>query len=104
MVEMSESIENFELLLFEVCTHVPDSATDGGVLYSSLVSPALIKQYYKFSMVAFQTSYSNNYFSRIGIGFYDSTHLAICWANYVGWSHNASKLKVLGIGRINSTP
>ena len=96
MIQLSDSIEKYKSIRIEFISF--DGKNNYGVISTSTTySVNHIKNNYTFSCIKAYSSSNPNFYSAQGYGFYDDTHLTLCWENYAGWEHNMSHIIVTGI-------
>ena len=96
MIQLSDSIEKYKSIRIEFISF--DGKNNYGVISTSTTySVNHIKNNYTFSCIKAYSSSNPNFYSAQGYGFYDDTHLTLCWENYAGWEHNTSHIIVTGI-------
>ena len=96
MIQLSDSIEKYKSIRIEFISF--DGKNNYGVISTSTTySVNHIKNNYTFSCIKAYSSSNPNFYSAQGYGFYDDTHLTLCWENYAGWEHNTSHITVTGI-------
>ena len=96
MIQLSDSIEKYKSIRIEFISF--DGKNNYGVISTSTTySVNHIKNNYTFSCIKAYSSSNPNFYSAQGYGFYDDTHLTLCWENYAGWEHNISHIIVTGI-------
>ena len=96
MIKLSDSIEKYKSIRIEFISF--DGKNNYGVISTSTTySVNHIKNNYTFSCIKAYSSSNPNFYSAQGYGFYDDTHLTLCWENYAGWEHNISHITVTGI-------
>ena len=96
MIQLSDSIEKYKSIRIEFISF--DGKNNYGVISTSITySVNHIKNNYTFSCTKAYSSSNSNFYSAQGYGFYDDTHLTLCWENYSGWEHNTSHITVTGI-------
>ena len=96
MIQLSDSIEKYKSIRIEFISF--DGKNNYGVISTSTTySVNHIKNNYTFSCIKAYSSSNPNFYSAQGYGFYDDTHLTLCWENYAGWEHNISHITVTGI-------
>lgn len=96
MIQLSDSIEKYKSIRIEFISF--DGKNNYGVISTSTTySVNHIKNNYTFSCIKAYSSSNPNFYSAQGYGFYDDTHLTLCWENYAGWEHNMSHITVTGI-------
>ena len=96
MIKLSDSIEKYKSIRIEFISF--DGKNNYGVISTSTTySVNHIKNNYTFSCIKAYSSSNPNFYSAQGYGFYDDTHLTLCWENYAGWEHNMSHIIVTGI-------
>ena len=96
MIKLSDSIEKYKSIRIEFISF--DGKNNYGVISTSTTySVNHIKNNYTFSCIKAYSSSNPNFYSAQGYGFYDDTHLTLCWENYAGWEHNTSHIIVTGI-------
>ena len=96
MIQLSDSIEKYKSIRIEFISF--DGKNNYGVISTSTTySVNHIKNNYTFSCIKAYSSSNPNFYSAQGYGFYDDTHLTLCWENYSGWEHNTSHIIVTGI-------
>ena len=96
MIQLSDSIEKYKSIRIEFISF--DGKNNYGVISTSITySVNHIKNNYTFSCTKAYSSSNPNFYSAQGYGFYDDTHLTLCWENYAGWEHNMSHIIVTGI-------
>lgn len=103
MIELSESIEHFDFIYIEYCSFKSSDANNPECTKaSSITSVEHIKTISGYGGNCIENSttfFSGNtpYSHRQSFGFYDATHMAKCWEDYSGWSHNTDHIIVYGI-------
>lgn len=96
MIQLSDSIEKYKSIRIEFISF--DGKNASGLISTSITySVNHIKNNYTFSCIKAYSSSNPNFYSAQGYGFYDDTHLVLCWENYSGWTHNTSHITVTGI-------
>ena len=96
MIQLSDSIEKYKSIRIEFISF--DGKNNYGIISTSTTySVNHIKNNYTFSCIKAYSSSNPNFYSAQGYGFYDDTHLTLCWENYAGWEHNTSHIIVTGI-------
>lgn len=97
MIQLSDSIEKYKSIRIEFISFDGTKNNNGVVCTSATFSVNYIKNKYTHSCIESYSGFGANYYSRQAYGFYDDTHLALCWENYSGWPHNISHITVIGI-------
>lgn len=97
MIKLSDSIEKYKSIRIEFISYDGMKNNNGVVSTVSTFSVNYIKNKYTQSCIEAYSGFGANYYSRQAFGFYDDTHLALCWENYLGWANNLSHITVIGI-------
>lgn len=97
MIKLSDSIEKYKSIRIEFISFDGKKNNEGSVSTTITFSVNYIKNNYTFSCIKAFSGDGSNYYSTQGYGFYDDTHLTLCWENYSGWKHNISHITVTGI-------
>ena len=97
MIKLSDSIEKYKSIRIEFISFDGKKNNKGSVSTTITFSVNYIKNNYTFSCIKAFSGDGSNYYSTQGYGFYDDTHLTLCWENYAGWEHNISHITVTGI-------
>ena len=97
MIKLSDSIEKYKSIRIEFISFDGKKNNKGSVSTTITFSVNYIKNNYTFSCIKAFSGDGSNYYSTQGYGFYDDTHLTLCWENYSGWEHNMSHITVTGI-------
>lgn len=97
MIKLSDSIEKYKSIRIEFISFDGKKNNKGSVSTTITFSVNYIKNNYTFSCIKAFSGDGSNYYSTQGYGFYDDTHLTLCWENYSGWQHNMSHIIVTGI-------
>lgn len=97
MIKLSDSIEKYKSIRIEFISFDGKKNNKGSVSTTITFSVNYIKNNYTFSCIKAFSGDGSNYYSTQGYGFYDDTHLTLCWENYSGWEHNVSHIIVTGI-------
>ena len=97
MIKLSDSIEKYKSIRIEFMSFDGKKNNGGSVSTTITFSVNYIKNNYTFSCIKAFAGDGANYYSTQGYGFYDDTHLTLCWENYAGWQHNISRITVTGI-------
>ena len=97
MIKLSDSIEKYKSIRIEFISFDGKKNNEGSVSTTITFSVNYIKNNYTFSCIKAFSGDGSNYYSTQGYGFYDDTHLTLCWENYSGWKHNMSHITVTGI-------
>ena len=97
MIKLSDSIEKYKSIRIEFISFDGKKNNKGSVSTTITFSVNYIKNNYTFSCIKAFSGDGSNYYSTQGYGFYDDTHLTLCWENYSGWEHNISHITVTGI-------
>ena len=97
MIQLSDSIEKYKSIRIEFISFDGKKNNKGSISTTITFSVNYIKNNYTFSCIKAYSSSNPNFYSAQGYGFYDDTHLTLCWENYAGWEHNTSHIIVTGI-------
>ena len=97
MIKLSDSIEKYKSIRIEFISFDGKKNNKGSVSTTITFSVNYIKNNYTFSCIKAFSGDGSNYYSTQGYGFYDDTHLTLCWETYSGWEHNISHITVTGI-------
>ena len=97
MIKLSDSIEKYKSIRIEFISFDGKKNNEGSVSTTITFSVNYIKNNYTFSCIKAFSGDGSKYYSTQGYGFYDDTHLTLCWENYAGWAHNVSHITVTGI-------
>ena len=97
MIKLSDSIEKYKSIRIEFISFDGKKNNKGSISTTITFSVNYIKNNYTFSCIKAYSSSNPNFYSAQGYGFYDDTHLTLCWENYAGWEHNTSHIIVTGI-------
>ena len=97
MIKLSDSIEKYKSIRIEFISFDGKKNNEGSVSTTITFSVNYIKNNYTFSCIKAFSGDGSRYYSTQGYGFYDDTHLTLCWENYAGWEHNMSHIIVTGI-------
>ena len=97
MIKLSDSIEKYKSIRIEFISFDGKKNNEGSVSTTITFSVNYIKNNYTFSCIKAFSGDGANCHSTQGYGFYDDTHLTLCWENYSGWAHNISHITVTGI-------
>ena len=97
MIQLSDSIEKYKSIRIEFISLDGKKNNKGSVSTTITFSVNYIKNNYTFSCIKAYSSSNPNFYSAQGYGFYDDTHLTLCWETYAGWEHNMSHIIVTGI-------
>ena len=97
MIKLSDSIEKYKSIRIEFISFDGKKNNEGSVSTTITFSVNYIKNNYTFSCIKAFSGDGSKYYSTQGYGFYDDTHLTLCWENYAGWEHNTSHITVTGI-------
>ena len=97
MIQLSDSIEKYKSIRIEFISFDGKKNNEGSISTTITFSVNYIKNNYTFSCIKAFSGDGSNYYSTQGYGFYDDTHLTLCWENYAGWEHNTSHIIVTGI-------
>ena len=97
MIKLSDSIEKYKSIRIEFISFDGKKNNKGSISTTITFSVNYIKNNYTFSCTKAYSSSNPNFYSAQGYGFYDDTHLTLCWEEYSGWAHNTSHITVTGI-------
>ena len=97
MIKLSDSIEKYKSIRIEFISFDGKKNNKGSVSTTITFSVNYIKNNYTFSCIKAFSGDGSNHYSTQGYGFYDDTHLTLCWETYSGWTHNMSHITVTGI-------
>ena len=97
MIKLSDSIEKYKSIRIEFISFDGKKNNKGSISTTITFSVNYIKNNYTFSCIKAFSGDGANYYSTQGYGFYDDTHLTLCWETYSGWEHNTSHIIVTGI-------
>ena len=97
MIKLSDSIEKYKSIRIEFISFDGKKNNEGSISTTITFSVNYIKNNYTFSCIKAFSGDGSNYYSTQGYGFYDDTHLTLCWETYSGWTHNMSHITVTGI-------
>ena len=97
MIKLSDSIEKYKSIRIEFISFDGKKNNKGSISTTITFSVNYIKNNYTFSCIKAFSGDGANYYSTQGYGFYDDTHLTLCWETYAGWEHNISHITVTGI-------
>ena len=97
MIKLSDSIEKYKSIRIEFISFDGKKNNKGSISTTITFSVNYIKNNYTFSCIKAFSGDGSNYYSTQGYGFYDDTHLTLCWETYSGWTHNVSHITVTGI-------
>ena len=97
MIKLSDSIEKYKSIRIEFISFDGKKNNKGSISTTITFSVNYIKNNYTFSCIKAFSGDGSNYYSTQGYGFYDDTHLTLCWETYAGWEHNISHITVTGI-------
>ena len=97
MIKLSDSIEKYKSIRIEFISFDGKKNNKGSISTTITFSVNYIKNNYTFSCIKAFSGDGSNYYSTQGYGFYDDTHLTLCWETYSGWTHNTSHIIVIGI-------
>ena len=97
MIKLSDSIEKYKSIRIEFISFDGKKNNKGSISTTITFSVNYIKNNYTFSCIKAFSGDGSNYYSTQGYGFYDDTHLTLCWETYSGWTHNMSHIIVTGI-------
>ena len=97
MIKLLDSIEKYKSIRIEFISFDGKKNNKGSISTTITLSVNYIKNNYTFSCIKAFSGDGANYYSTQGYGFYDDTHLTLCWENYSGWEHNISHITVTGI-------
>ena len=97
MIKLSDSIEKYKSIRIEFISFDGKKNNKGSVSTTITFSVNYIKNNYTFSCIKAFSGDGSNHYSTQGYGFYDDTHLTLCWETYSGWTHNTSHIIVTGI-------
>ena len=97
MIQLSDSIEKYKSIRIEFISFDGKKNNEGSISTTITFSVNYIKNNYTFSCIKAFSGDGSNCYSAQGYGFYDDTHLTLCWENYAGWEHNTSHIIVTGI-------
>ena len=97
MIKLSDSIEKYKSIRIEFISFDGKKNNKGSISTTITFSVNYIKNNYTFSCIKAFSGDGSNYYSTQGYGFYDDTHLTLCWEEYSGWAHNTSHITVTGI-------
>ena len=97
MIKLSDSIEKYKSIRIEFISFDGKKNNKGSISTTITFSVNYIKNNYTFSCIKAFSGDGSNYYSTQGYGFYDDTHLTLCWETYSGWTHNTSQIIVTGI-------
>ena len=97
MIKLSDSIEKYKSIRIEFISFDGKKNNEGSISTTITFSVNYIKNNYTFSCIKAFSGNGSNHYSTQGYGFYDDTHLTLCWETYSGWTHNMSHITVTGI-------
>ena len=97
MIKLSDSIEKYKSIRIEFISFDGKKNNEGSISTTITFSVNYIKNNYTFSCIKAFSGDGSNHYSTQGYGFYDDTHLTLCWETYSGWTHNMSHITVTGI-------
>ena len=97
MIKLSDSIEKYKSIRIEFISFDGKKNNEGSISTTITSSVNYIKNNYTFSCIKAFSGNGSNHYSTQGYGFYDDTHLTLCWETYSGWTHNMSHITVTGI-------
>ena len=97
MMKLSDSIEKYKSIRIEFISFDGKKNNEGSISTTITFSVNYIKNNYTFSCIKAFSGNGSNHYSTQGYGFYDDTHLTLCWETYSGWTHNMSHITVTGI-------
>ena len=97
MIKLSDSIEKYKSIRIEFISFDGKKNNEGSISTTITFSVNYIKNNYTFSCIKAFSGDGSRYYSTQAYGFYDDTHLTLCWETYSGWTHNTSHITVTGI-------
>ena len=97
MIKLSDSIEKYKSIRIEFISFDGKKNNEGSISTTITFSVNYIKNNYTFSCIKAFSGDGSRYYSTQAYGFYDDTHLTLCWETYSGWEHNISHITVTGI-------
>ena len=97
MIKLSDSIEKYKSIRIEFISFDGKKNNEGSISTTITLSVNYIKNNYTFSCIKAFSGDGSRYYSTQAYGFYDDTHLTLCWETYSGWTHNISHITVIGI-------